>query len=110
MRVAFLGPAGTFTEEALRASAPGPVEEVAYPSIYESVDLLRGNLFRVPAHHEMDFVGGAINLCEQALQIDRSAGAGRGDDEFHPAKESHSAGEDQSSRAAQTARDLTLEG
>ena len=37
MRVAFLGPAGTFTEEALRASAPGPVEEVAYPSIYETV-------------------------------------------------------------------------
>jgi prephenate dehydratase len=37
VRVAFLGPAGTFTEEALRASAPGPVEEVPYPSIYEVV-------------------------------------------------------------------------
>lgn len=37
MRVAFLGPAGTFTEEALRASAPGPVEEIALPSIYEAV-------------------------------------------------------------------------
>jgi prephenate dehydratase len=37
MRVAYLGPAGTFTEEALRASAPGPVEEVPYPSIYETV-------------------------------------------------------------------------
>jgi prephenate dehydratase len=37
MRVAFLGPAGTFTEEALRASAPGPVEEIPYPSIYETV-------------------------------------------------------------------------
>jgi prephenate dehydratase len=37
MRVAFLGPAGTFTEEALRASAAGPVEEVPYPSIYETV-------------------------------------------------------------------------
>ena len=37
MRVAFLGPAGTFTEEALRASAPGPVEEVPYPSVYETV-------------------------------------------------------------------------
>jgi prephenate dehydratase len=36
-RVAFLGPAGTFTEEALRASAPGPVEEVPYPSILETV-------------------------------------------------------------------------
>jgi prephenate dehydratase len=37
MRVAFLGPAGTFTEEALRASAAGPVEEIPYPSIYETV-------------------------------------------------------------------------
>jgi prephenate dehydratase len=37
MRVAFLGPAGTFTEEALRASAPGPVDEIPYPSIYETV-------------------------------------------------------------------------
>jgi prephenate dehydratase len=37
VRVAFLGPAGTFTEEALRASAPGPVEEVPYPSVLETV-------------------------------------------------------------------------
>jgi prephenate dehydratase len=37
VKVAYLGPAGTFTEEALRASAPGPVEEVPYPSVYEAV-------------------------------------------------------------------------
>ncbi len=37
MRVAFLGPTGTFTEEALRASAPGDVEELAYPTVYETV-------------------------------------------------------------------------
>ena len=37
MRVAFLGPAGTYTEEALRASAPGPVEEVPFPSVLETV-------------------------------------------------------------------------
>jgi prephenate dehydratase len=37
VRVAFLGPAGTFTEEALRASAPGPVEEIPYGSVYEAV-------------------------------------------------------------------------
>lgn len=37
MRVAFLGPQGTFTEEALRASAPGEVEEIPYPTIYETV-------------------------------------------------------------------------
>src|SRR2546430_13091643 len=37
MRVAYLGPAGTFTEEALRASAAGSVEEVPYPTVYETV-------------------------------------------------------------------------
>ena len=37
MRVGFLGPAGTFTEEALRASATGEVEEVPYPTVYETV-------------------------------------------------------------------------
>ena len=39
MRVAFLGPAGTFTEEALRHSAPGgeAIEEVPYPTVYETV-------------------------------------------------------------------------
>jgi prephenate dehydratase len=39
MRVAFLGPAGTFTEEALRHSAPPgeAIEEVPYPTVYETV-------------------------------------------------------------------------
>jgi prephenate dehydratase len=37
MRVAYLGPAGTYSEEALRASAPGGIEEVPYPTIYETV-------------------------------------------------------------------------
>ena len=39
MRVAFLGPAGTFTEEALRHSAPDGVtiEEIPYPTVYETV-------------------------------------------------------------------------
>jgi prephenate dehydratase len=37
LRVAFLGPAGTFTEEALRASAPAGIEEVPYPTVYETV-------------------------------------------------------------------------
>jgi prephenate dehydratase len=37
LRVAFLGPAGTFTEEALRASAPDGVEEVPYATIHETV-------------------------------------------------------------------------
>jgi prephenate dehydratase len=37
VRVGFLGPEGTFTEEALRVSAPEQVEEVPYPSVYETV-------------------------------------------------------------------------
>jgi prephenate dehydratase len=35
--VAFLGPAGTFSEEALRASAPPGVEEIPYPTVWETV-------------------------------------------------------------------------
>ena len=37
MRVAYLGPAGTHSEEALRASAPGGAEEVPCPTIYDAV-------------------------------------------------------------------------
>ncbi len=58
-----------------------------------SVDLLRGDLFRVSAHDEVNLVRSAVNLSQQTLQVNRPAGAGRGDDKFHPAKESHSAEE-----------------
>jgi prephenate dehydratase len=37
MRVGYLGPAGTYSEEALRASSPPGVEEVPYPTIYDAV-------------------------------------------------------------------------
>jgi prephenate dehydratase len=37
MRVAYLGPAGTYSEEALRASARGELEEVPYPTIHDAV-------------------------------------------------------------------------
>jgi prephenate dehydratase len=37
VRVAFLGPAGTFTEEALLATSPDGAEPVAYPTVYETV-------------------------------------------------------------------------
>lgn len=38
MRVGFLGPSGTFAEEALRASAPAGVEdEVPYPTVWDTV-------------------------------------------------------------------------
>jgi prephenate dehydratase len=37
VRVGFLGPSGTYAEEALRASAGGDVEEVPYATVYETV-------------------------------------------------------------------------
>jgi prephenate dehydratase len=37
VRVAFLGPAGTFTEEALLGSRPDGVEPVAHPTVYDTV-------------------------------------------------------------------------
>jgi prephenate dehydratase len=37
VRVAYLGPAGTWSEEALRASAPPGVEEVPYGTVHETV-------------------------------------------------------------------------
>jgi prephenate dehydratase len=37
VRVGFLGPSGTFAEEALRSSAPAGVEEVPYASVWETV-------------------------------------------------------------------------
>jgi prephenate dehydratase len=37
VRVAYLGPAGTHSEEALRTSAPGAVEELPSPTIYDAV-------------------------------------------------------------------------
>jgi prephenate dehydratase len=37
MKVAYLGPAGTHSDEALRASAPADVEAIPYPTIYDAV-------------------------------------------------------------------------
>jgi prephenate dehydratase len=37
VRVGFLGPSGTFAEEALRSSAPGEVEEVPFPTVLDTM-------------------------------------------------------------------------
>lgn len=49
----------------------------------ELIDLLRSNLFGMTAQDEMDLVRGAIDLLEQSLQINRSAGTSGGEDKFH---------------------------
>jgi len=53
---------------------------------FEIFQLLRRDLFRMGAHDEMNLVRGAIDLLKQSLQINRSAGAGRGDHKFHRTK------------------------
>jgi prephenate dehydratase len=70
VRVAFLGPAGTFTEEALRASAPGQVEEIPYPSIYESVMAVQegeAELAIVPIENSLE---GPVTITLDALATD----------------------------------------
>ena len=52
---------------------------------FEVIQLLGRHLFGVHAHDQMHFVGIAIELLEQALQINRSACAGGGNNEFHQA-------------------------
>lgn len=57
-RVGYLGPAGTFSEEALQASArPGSYEPVAIATIYDTVTAVRGGTVRwavVPIENSLD--------------------------------------------------------
>ncbi|MGI8595831.1 MAG: prephenate dehydratase [Thermoleophilaceae bacterium] len=70
MRVGFLGPAGTFTEEALRASAPGPVEEVPYATVHEAIMAVQdGHADRavVPIENSLE---GSVTATLDALAAD----------------------------------------
>jgi prephenate dehydratase len=73
VRVAFLGPAGTFTEEALRASAPDGIEELPYPSVYETVMAVQdGEAERAVVPIENSLEGGvAATLDALATDADR---------------------------------------
>ena len=77
MRVAYLGPAGTYTEEALRTSLGaqglGEVEEVAYPSVYETVMAVQeGAVERAVVPIENSLEGGvAATLDALAGEADR---------------------------------------
>jgi prephenate dehydratase len=73
VRVAFLGPAGTYTEEALRASAPDDIEELAFPSVYETVMAVQeGAADRAVVPIENSLEGGvAATLDALATEADR---------------------------------------
>jgi prephenate dehydratase len=73
MRVAYLGPAGTFTEEALRVSAPGEVEELPFPTVYETVMAVQeGEADRAVVPIENSLEGGvAATLDALAGEADR---------------------------------------
>lgn len=67
MRVGYLGPQGTFTEEALRASSPGAVDEIPYATVYEVVMAVQsGEVARgvVPIENSLE---GSVNATLDAL-------------------------------------------
>jgi prephenate dehydratase len=78
MRVGFLGPAGTYTGEALRASAPPGVEEVPCGSVYETVMAVQeGRVDRAVVPIENALEGGvAATLDALAGEADRVRIAG----------------------------------
>ncbi len=73
LTVAFLGPAGTYTEEALRASAPGEVEPVPRNTVYETVMAVQhGETDRAVVPIENSLEGGvAATLDALAGEADR---------------------------------------
>ena len=78
MRVGFLGPAGTYSEEALRASAPPGVEEVPCASVYETVMAVQDGLVDravVPIENALEG-GVAATLDALAGEADRVRIAG----------------------------------
>jgi prephenate dehydratase len=73
VRVAFLGPAGTFTDEALRASAPGGAEPVAFGSVHETAMAVQDGLCEravVPIENSLEG-GVAATLDVLAGEADR---------------------------------------
>ena len=67
MRIGFLGPAGTFTEEALLAGAPSGAQPVPYATVFESVMAVQqGEVERavVPIENSLE---GSVNATLDAL-------------------------------------------
>ena len=73
MRVGYLGPAGTHSEEALRASAPPDVEAVPYPTIYDAVMAVQdGDVARavVPIENALE---GSVAVTLDTLTVEADA-------------------------------------
>lgn len=73
MRVAYLGPAGTHSEEALRASAPDDTEAIPHPTIYDAVMAVQeGEVDRaiVPIENALEGSVG-VTLDTLTLEADR---------------------------------------
>jgi prephenate dehydratase len=73
MRVAYLGPAGTHSDEALRASAPEGAEAVPYPTIYDAMMAVEDGgaaLAVVPIENALEGSVG-VTLDTLALQAER---------------------------------------
>ena len=78
MRVGYLGPAGTYSEEALRASAPAGVEEVPCASVWDTVMAVQDGLVDravVPIENALEG-GVAATLDALAGEADRVRIAG----------------------------------
>jgi prephenate dehydratase len=72
VRVGFLGPSGTFAEEALRASAPGEVEEVPFPTVWETVMAVQNRAVDqavVPIENSLE---GSVTTTLDAIAADAS--------------------------------------
>ena len=70
IRVGYLGPAGTYSEEALRVSATEEVEEIPYPTIYDTVMAVHdGEVERavVPIENSLE---GAVSVTIDTLALD----------------------------------------
>jgi prephenate dehydratase len=70
MRVGYLGPPGTYSEEALRVSAPDGIEEVPLPTIYDAVMAVHdGEVDRavVPIENALE---GAVSVTLDTLALD----------------------------------------
>ena len=70
MRVGFLGPAGTYSEEALRASAPEGAESVPFPTVHDTVMAVRDGAVELAVVPIENALEGGVAATLDALALD----------------------------------------